>query len=1285
MSDDNQFDGIAVIGLAGRFPQAADVDQLWQNLVAGKDCFTEFSVDHIAGEGVPRETVERPEYVRRSSVIDNPGGFDNWLFSISPKEAEMIDPQQRVLLECAWETLENAGHDPFRFPGLIGMWAGSGVNNYFLKNILPMGSFETNVGFQAIISNDKDYLVSRIAYKMGMRGPAVVVQTACSTSLVAVNMACLALLTYQCDMALAGAVFLQTPRARGYLYNEGEIFSPEGVCKPFDKAANGTILGEGCGLVALRRLEDAVADGDNILAVIRGSAVNNDGADRAGYTAPGIAGQMELITMAHAVAGVQAGDISYVEAHGTGTKLGDPIEVSALTQVFRRATAERNYCGIGSIKSNIGHLDVAAGIAGLIKTIYALRHRQIPPTINFTEPNPELRISESPFYIVERLTEWQPRNGRRIAGVSSFGMGGTNGHVIIEEAPELESSGPSRPWQLIMLSAKKETALESITARLAGYVKANPDKNSADMAFTLQTGRQELNCRRFLVCRNMDEAFAKLSSPGPVNSPGQKTDRNNPPVAFMFPGQGSQYVNMGLNLYAHEPEFRETIDFCAETLKPLLGMDLRDILYPKGGDSKEAEELLRQTRFQQPAMFTIEYALAKLWMGWGIKPAAMIGHSIGEYVAACLAGVFSLKDTLMLVANRGRMMQELPGGSMLSVRLPVEEIESRLPQGLSLAAVNAPSLCVVSGPSEAVTAFQQKLEAEEIISRLLYTSHAFHSDMMEGIVKPFSDLVRSVKASSPSIPFVSTVTGMWITPEQAIDPMYWGRQLRAAVRFAGGIKTLWDTQDYVLLEVGPRTTAATLARQQVKDKTRQKAVATLSDTSEQEAEWQAIMTAMGELWLSGVKVSWDEFYKNEKRRRLALPVYPFERKKYWIEPSGYFQEQGPIVSLEEHGAEEDSGHGISEGTGSEYHPGTGVDEADSAHSEAEKLLADVWHMVLGIDRESAYNNYFRDLGGDSLSVLKVIAQVQKRIGISLSPFVIMLNTIDKIAPYLSGAFPSKGGAASPEPEEIQNIIEPFYFGDPQKRLCGIHHPPSGKTERNEGVLICHPMPQEYIHCYWSLRELSELLSMEGYHVLRFDYFGTGDSEGESYEVDINQWRADVLAAADELKNRYGVDKISVIGLRFGATLAFQASSEDSMHFNRLVLWDPVLNGETLIKELESIQDEIILNFKPDLLKSPQDRNNEELIGYPFPERHRNLIKGVDLFNGPLPAAEKVVIMCSEEKDGYKRLNDHLLSHSLTVNHHIVKDVSSWGKLSSVWNTQFPSKILHEIVALLKQA
>jgi acyl transferase domain-containing protein len=1296
MSDNEQIEGIAVVGMAGRFSKAANVEQFWANLAAGKDCFDEFSVDHIVNEGVPREIAERPDYVRRASVIADPGSFDNWLFSISPKEAELIDPQQRILLECAWEALENAGHDPKRFQGLIGIWAGSGVNNYFLKNIIPRGSFDTNVGFQEIISNDKDYLASRIAYKLGLRGPAVVVQSACSTSIVAVNMACLALLTYQCDVALAGAVFLQTPRARGYIYREGEIFSPDGFCRPFDKGANGTLLGEGCGLVVLRRLEEAIADGDNILAVIRGSAVNNDGADRAGYTAPGVAGQMELLGMAHTVAGVKAEDISYIEAHGTGTRLGDPIEVTALTQIFRRTTAEQGFCGIGSVKSNIGHLDVAAGIAGLIKTICALQHRQLPPTINFTAPNPELRISESPFYVVDKLTGWQPRHGHRIAGVSSFGMGGTNGHVILEEAPLIEPSGESRPWQLLILSAKKESTLETMCQQLGRHLEAHPDKKLADIAFTLQTGRQELNYRRYLVCHDVDDAIKKLNSPNKSNIFSQKTERSNPAIAFMFPGQGSQYVNMGLNLYKHEPEFRETVDYCAETLMPFLGIDLRDILYPKDGDLKDTEELLKKTGFQQPAMFTIEYALARLWMQWGVKPSAMIGHSIGEYVAACLADVFSLKDALMLVANRGRMMQDLPGGSMLSVRLPAREVESKLPPVLSLAVVNAPSLCVVSGPSDSIALFQKALEAEGVTSRLLQTSHAFHSPMMETIVKPFSALVESTVPASPKIPFVSTATGAWITPEQASDPMYWGRQLRLAVRFAEGVKTLWDTSDYVLLEVGPRTTAATLARQQIKDKTKQKAIATLSDTSEDEAEWKAVMSAVGDLWLAGVQVSWKDFYKHERRHRLPLPAYPFERKRYWIEtPREFYQDAKEGVPSENPAEEGDSKYKIIEAAEQVDQNKISSSTPDSTHTEAENLLADVWQAVLGVDKEMVYNNYFRDLGGDSLSVLKVIATIKKKTGITLTPFLIMLNTIENIAPYLEqgsslseqeiteGDGTKDKASVKQKRAESYNIM-PFYFGDPQKRLCGIYHPPPDQVDRNEGVLLCHPLPQEYMHCYWSLRELSDLLSNAGFHVLRFDYFGTGDSAGETNEVDINQWRYDILSAGTELKNRSKVDRISLIGLRFGATLAYQASSNNGFHFNKLVLWDPVLNGEGHVKELDKMQDELILNQKPHLQKSLLTREHDELIGYPFPSQHRASIKEVDLFNNPFPAVEKIVILSSQDKDENRKFNDYLSSNGLTVHHHVVKDLSSWGELTSVMDVQFPSKILHEIVTALRQ-
>ncbi|WP_260447434.1 type I polyketide synthase [Nostoc sp. UCD120] len=885
-TSDNQdpIDGVAIIGMVGKFPGAGNVDEFWRNLCEGVESTTFFQ-DEELDPSIDPNLCKDPSYVKARGII--PGGetFDAAFFGINPLEAVVMDPQARVFLELVYEALENAGYESESFDGLIGLYAGCGQNTYFANHISGRMEIVDRIGeFQTMLANEKDFLTTRAAYKLNLKGPAVSVNTACSTSLVAIIQACQALSSYQCDMALAGGVSMTTPQNSGYMAQEGSMLSGDGHCRPFDASAQGTMFNNGAGIVVLKRLEDALNEGDRIYAVIRGSGINNDGADKVSFTAPSVDGQAEAVAMAQAYANFHPETISYIEAHGTATPLGDPIEIEALTQAFRVHTDAKQFCAIGSLKSNVGHLVAAAGVAGLIKTVLALHYKKIPPSLNFEAPNPKIDFANSPFYVNTKLAEWPEGETPRRAGVSSFGVGGTNAHIVLEEAPQIQNSGSSRPQQLLLLSAKTSTALEAATANLQQHLQYNAEINLADVAYTLQRGRKALNYRRSVVCHDITDAIAALQSLDPNQVNTRHTEIRNPAVAFMFPGQGSQYVDMGLNLYNREPVFQEVVDECAEILKPLLGGDLRKIIYPAPSDRETAAIALKQTCFTQPALFVVEYALAQLWQSWGVKPQAMIGHSIGEFVAACIAGVFTLEDALMLVANRGRFMWDLPQGAMLSVRLPAKEVEPRLSAELAIAAINGPSLCVVSGPTEAITALQKELESEEIVCRRLHTSHAFHSPMMDDIIAPFAEVVRKVKLSPPQIPFVSTVTADWITAQQATDPMYWATHLRQTVRFAEGIQTLWQQPERVLLEVGPRITTTTLARQQAKDIKQQIAIPSLSDNAENEAEWTALLKAVGQLWLAGVSIDWSNFYQRETRQRIPLPTYSFERQRFWIDP-----------------------------------------------------------------------------------------------------------------------------------------------------------------------------------------------------------------------------------------------------------------------------------------------------------------------------------------------------------------------------------------------------------------
>jgi amino acid adenylation domain-containing protein len=977
---------VAVIGMVGRFPGANSVEELWSNLCAGKESITFFAEDEIDAS-IDRSIVSDPNYVRAKGVLTGAELFDAAFFGIGAREAEIMDPQTRVFLELSYEALENAGYtagDDNR----IGMYAGSAENTYFDRHISGRADLLDRFGeFHAHLVNDRDYLTTRVSYKLNLKGPSINVSTACSTSLVAIIQAYQGLLSHQCDLALAGGVAINTPQEQGYLHQEGSIFSPDGHCRPFDVAAAGTSFNNGAGIVVLKRLEEAIADGDRIYTIIKGVGINNDGADKVSFTAPSVSGQMGAILQAQQMAGVEPDGIAYIEAHGTGTALGDPIEIEALTQAFRTQTTAKQFCGIGSIKSNLGHLTGAAGVAGFIKTVLALYHRQIPPSINFDRPNPHIDFANSPFYVNDKLVEWKSTNMPRRAGVSSFGGGGTNAHAILEEPPHILSSNSDRSYQLLLLSGKTETAIDNITTNLRTYLEQTPDPNLADVAYTLQQGRKIFDHRRFIVCHDRESAIAHLTTLPPQLTATRHTNSQNPTVVFMFSGQGSQYVNMGLDLYRSEPVFQQAIDTCAEILQPILERDIRELIYPQTEDLTASSELLNQTQSTQPALFAIEYALAQLWQSWGIKPIATIGHSVGEFVCACLAGVFSLADALKLVAARGKLVGDLPCGSMLSVRLAGVEMERRLTSELAIAAYNSTSLCVVSGLTPAIELLQQELEGEEIACRLLHTSHAFHSPMMEPVVVPFTHIVRDIKLNPPQIPFVSSVTGEWITTAQATNPEYWGEHLLKPVRFADGIQTICQHDpNIILLEVGPRQTLATLARQSAIANSWQNvtAIASIESRSGDNGEWQFLLQSIGQLWLAGVSVDWGQFYHSERRHRVPLPTYPFERQQFWIPPLMRGGE-GTRETLAADRPEPSLANSVT------IHPIQIVSsERISATSEFRALrlmplIIDVLKDIAGTEISVADDRVtFLELGLDSLSLTQVALALKKKFKVKIT-------------------------------------------------------------------------------------------------------------------------------------------------------------------------------------------------------------------------------------------------------------------------------------------------------------
>lgn len=879
MSTSTVFEGIAVIGMAGRFPKADSIDEYWDNLAGGRDCFTETSVDELVALGLPRRVAEDPNVVRRCPRVLHPRAFDRHAFGMTSEEVNELDPQERVLLECIWHALENAGYDPYRVDGLVGLWAGLGFADYPLRSLNALyGPFPGIVDPSSAFSEPTEGHLARVARTFGLNGPVVNVQTACSTGLVAVHMACQSLLTYQCDLALAGAVSLQYTTLPIYLYAEGEIFSSDGCCRAFDKKASGTVLGDGCGIIALRRVEDAVASQDRILAVIRGTAINNDGATRAGYTAPGVAGQMEVIAAAQAAAGVSARDISYVEAHGTGTNLGDPIEVSALTKAFRATTEEIAFCGIGSVKTNVGHLDAAAGVAGLIKTVCAIRNRKLPPTLHYTEPNPALNLASSPFYIVDHLQDWIPGQRGRIAAVSSFGLGGTNAHVIVEEfLQQVEGSGSGCGWCLLVVSAATASALDVQCSRLADHLRKNEESlDLLKVAGTLRNGRQTLKIRRCVVADTVPAAAAQLEKPGPLHAAFGVAESAERPVVFMFSGQGAQYPGMGLGLYLENSVFRESMDTCSRIAGQLQGHGtLLDILYG-GGEANRA--LLNETAFAQPALFAIEYSLARVWESRGVRPAAVVGHSIGEYAAACEARVFSLEDSMNLVCQRGSLMQNLEAGAMLAVLCPEPEVRSILPHTLDIGVINGPGMCVVSGPEREIERFDTELEARGIGRRRLRTSHAFHSRMMDAAVDGLAEVARSVARHAPCIPVGSNSSGDWLSDQDATDAGYWARHMRATVHFGQNLATVARSFPWsVLLELGPGSTLCGIARQGADGVRALPSVPSLRQVHEVVADDAHLLRAVGALWCHGAVADVPESPgATGSRGKVGLPNYPFE-------------------------------------------------------------------------------------------------------------------------------------------------------------------------------------------------------------------------------------------------------------------------------------------------------------------------------------------------------------------------------------------------------------------------
>jgi polyketide synthase PksJ len=874
---------IAIIGMSCRFPGADNVETFWNNLVDGLETIKRFTKEELRAEGVSDELLNHPHYVRAKGILNDIERFDANFFGYNPHDARITDPQQKIFFECAWQALEAAGCVPEKYAGLIGVYASMADSLYLQNNLLKNEEYlKTADWFQSRMGTSLTTLSTQLSYRLNLTGPSVNITTACSSSLVAIATACRALIDYDCDVAIAGASAITVPQKSGYLFQTDGIESSDGHCKAFEQDAEGTVFSNGVGVVILKRLQDAIDDNDTIQAVIKGWNVNNDGSDKVGFTAPSVNGQAKCVVGALAFAEVNPDSISYLEAHGTGTALGDLIELNALTKAFSSQTKQKQFCAIGSVKTNIGHTDIAAGMAAFIKTVLALKNKIIPPTLHYRHPNPKIDFPNTPFFVNAELKKWDFGALPRRAGVNASGIGGTNAFLMLEEFEPSHNQNSSRPYQLMLLSAKTKAALDITTKNIAQNLRAISQSTLADVAFTLQTGRADFDYRRMLVCVDSEDALFKLKHlpHDGVFSHYYKT--SIPKIVFMFPGQGTQYVGMAKELYHSEPVFAEWIDRCFDILEESVKELVSSLIFQT---AKSDSASVHDTLTIQPALFIVEYSLAKWLINLGVKPNAMIGHSIGEYVAACLADVMCLEDALNLICIRAKLMASTCSGTMLAVQMGENELLDFLQEKpVSIAAINSPTSCVISGDISVIAEFEEMFKKQNITTCRLRISHAFHSEMMNSILDDFRRLLKKIDLQPPRISFISNVTGMWITDEEAVDPDYWARHLRQTVRFLPGLKTVLNEGINIFLEVGVGKTLSGFARELIKNDSAICVTNVLPGPKESVSDQACLLLALGQLWLYGLKINWTNFYKQEQRKKIPLATYPFERKKYWINP-----------------------------------------------------------------------------------------------------------------------------------------------------------------------------------------------------------------------------------------------------------------------------------------------------------------------------------------------------------------------------------------------------------------
>lgn len=982
---------IAIIGMAGRFPGAHSIDELWDILRDGKETISFFKLEEL-DPSIPDSVKNDPNYVKARGILPLAKAFDANFFGLNQKLAEVMDPQIRLFLEIAWEVLEENGYLPEHYSGKIGVYAGTGSNSYYKNNILPNRELMKHVGQVQARTVNEDFIATRTAYHLNLNGPAVTVQSACSTSLLAITEAVDALRNGHCDLALAGASSITAPIHSGHLYEEGSILSSDGHCSPFDSEAKGTLFSDGAGVVLLKNLDLAKKDGDLIHGIIRGIGINNDGGNKGSFSAPNSVGQAGAIAKALFDAKVNPSDISYIEAHGTATPIGDPIEIKGLNMAFGKQE-KSGYCALGSLKSNLGHLTAAAGVAGLIKTILSMKHQQIPASLGFNSPNLAIDFENSPFYVNNKLNNWETV-GPRIAGVSSFGIGGTNVHIVVEEYNNKDERKPkpSRPLEILSWSAKSQNSLSGYETALADFIKSSSQTDLEDLSYSLNLTRAKFNNRSFIIAENKDEALKKLiSKNGSVKTGNLKTVPNE--IGFLFPGQGSQFLQMGKTLYENEKVYREAIDTCAKLLMDDLKLDIREIIFPEN-NSEEAEALLKNTRLTQPALFVTEYALSQLWISWGIKPTLLCGHSIGEFVAAHLSGIFSLEDALHLIATRGRLIGSLPSGSMLSVRLSENELKELLPDSLSIAAINSKNLCVVAGTHKDIEDFAKTMEAKDIPHRLLITSHAFHSSMMDPILADFEEEVGKIKFNTPNIPIVSAATGTWLKESEVTSTSYWVNHLRNTVRFADAIDTILELENPILLEVGPGKALSTLARQQSGGSL--SIFPSLVFPEEQNNEYATLLESLGEIWLKGIDPEWKAFYNDRERKLISLPSYVFDRKPCWIEPIN-FEQYNTLEYLEP----------VAD-TNTETQQ-TNTNQSSIGNGILFKIT-EIITNITGVTYESeSFSKHFLELGLDSLTLTQVSLVLKKEFELPITFRLLneKLVTLDLLTDYITQNLPKE--------------------------------------------------------------------------------------------------------------------------------------------------------------------------------------------------------------------------------------------------------------------------------------